>query len=136
MMKLPVAALLANLNPTVGLQPGQQFMNFDRHVPPTILPRVPPTRAADAAVVTLSLELMLGQEDLSPWFSDLPMPALNPQRNLIALDNLTSLRNELLRNEHAPVPKNSPNRGLIRSPAGDQRLPDAPLAGTSQRMSQ
>jgi hypothetical protein len=40
-MKLPVAAFLAHLKPTVGLQPRQQLLNLDRHAPTKILPRLP-----------------------------------------------------------------------------------------------
>ena len=39
MVKLPMTAFLADLNPAVGLQTRKQLMNLDRHTPNTILPR-------------------------------------------------------------------------------------------------
>ena len=46
MMKLPVTAFLADLNPAVGLQTLKQLVNLDRHIPNTILPRAQPLATA------------------------------------------------------------------------------------------
>ena len=46
MMKLPVTAFLADLNPAVAFQTRKQLVNLDWHTPNTILPRAQPLATA------------------------------------------------------------------------------------------